>query len=725
MRFTFRLRTLFVLATLIAVGLFLWGERQRFLREHVYVQVVDATTGAQLTHFRYRTWIITQSSGPDPEWSEWIENQSDTPLSLKVPQHCRLILQSLDSANPVGESWQSYDSMLVAPESSHQWTIRLNTQIKETSPDEESWYSKVDFKSGPCILSGRVVDEQGNPVRKFGLRVYLQHHYQDSYLFEIDDPDGRFNLKCPQPIAGYIVQAEQYALEQRGLLERTELTILETANQTIVLKRGIRISGSVTLTKEHRKPTTLVLLDRRTDPFLFQWKAVHDIDRDWSQPKLENKKAFPSLDYIYQYRKQLSATSDFEFDNLQTGNYLLLAFYHDQMLMQKPIVLTSTDVAIESIIVPATGSAAGIVKEWNSILRNSNTWPFESSEVNPFEIYELRRINSPSPTHFRVDHLGAFRLDDLLSGQYSINLYKPPFRNYTLITTHPFLVTEGVTAQVDSDYAPILDIEVRNEVDSVRNNLSNMPMQADVIASNGVQTMGWLGGPEATRFGPRRRLYANRNLPSGRYRIQIPYGYSGTLHTIFNHVKTDRTEPKEVSAHEVSFSAQTRIKDESEQLNCAISKNGVVVFQSGIRAGSPMECLVEGAGPFDVLLENRSHGWALFRDVSFSHFHVELGNMEWAQGGNIELDISSTKFAVDSIRFELRNEMTGRSICFDEHDQTWKREKTFYEGLMPGAWVFDLFGCDSIGGEKLLLSKKIELKAGETILYDGGSIVSH
>ena len=156
----------------------------------------------------------------------------------------------------------------------------------------------------PCVLSGRVVDEQGNPVRKFDLRVHLQYSYQDSYRFKIDHPEGRFDLKCPQPIAGYIVQAEQFALEQRGFLERTELTIPETANQAILLKRGFRISGSVTLTKEHRKPITLVLVDRRTDTLLFQWKAVNELDRDWSQPKLENKKSFPSFEYIYQYRKQ-------------------------------------------------------------------------------------------------------------------------------------------------------------------------------------------------------------------------------------------------------------------------------------------------------------------------------------------------------------------------------------------------------------------------------------
>ncbi len=111
--------------------------------------------------------------------------------------------------------------------------------------------------------------------------------------------------------------------------------------------------------------------------------------------------------------------------------------------------------------------------------------------------------------------------------------------------------------------------------------------------------------------------------------------------------------------------------------------------------------------------------------MKFPRFQVELGDVQWNDGGTIEIDISSTQFAAEPIRFELRNQMTGRCYTGDEQDQSWMREKRAFEGLMPGTWVFELFARESLVGEKLLLSKSIELKADETILFDGNSTLQH
>ena len=720
MRFTFRLRTLFVLASLIAVGLFLWGERQRFFREHVYVRLIDDKTGVQINEFRYRTWIITQQSGLNPEWSEWMDHRSGSPISLKVPQNCRLNLQAQDCAKPVRQEEPSFESMLVAPETSHQWTIRLKPPTKALPLDEERRYSKSDFVDGPCVLSGRVVDEQGNPIPRFGLRVYLQYSYQESYLFEINAPDGRFHLNCPQPIAGYIVQAESFALEQRGFLERTELSMPDTANQTIPLQRGLRLSGTVKLTKEHRKETTLLLIDQRTDKYLFYWNTLNDEEREWSHQIFERKTPFPSDGYVYQYRERPKPTGDFEFQNLSSSTYLLLVYYNDQLLMEKQMSLDLTDIAMEPIVVPPTGSVQGIVQEFAPWRKGPSPASFPTASISPFEIYVLSKMKSNSRRLFRVDQSGRFQLDDILVGQYQVIPHSSLFRSVNNIINPPFVVSEAKLTQANSDYAPILEIEVQNDLESVRNRLDSQYIQAELCGSNGIRTTAWLGAPEATRNGPRRRLYGDRKLPSGRYHLELPNGYlRGKLYSDFDYVQSDRTEVKEVSAHELSFVAPPMVKDVSEHLSCTVSKSGVVVFDMELGAKPQMKCMVEGAGPFDVLIENSSHGWALFRDVKFSRFQVELGEVRWNQGGTIELDLSSTKLAIESIRFELRNKMTGRHYSGDEQDSNWKRERTSFQGLMPGSWVFELFGSESFVGEKLLLSKKIELKAGETILYDG------
>ncbi len=482
------------------------------------------------------------------------------------------------------------------------------TPAREIPTREESWYSQSDFTNGPCILSGRVVDEQGSPVRKFGLRVFLKFSFVESYLFEIEEPKGRFNLNCPQPIAGYIVQADSFALEQRGFLERTELAMPDTADQTVLLKRGLRISGSLELTKDHRKVPTLVLIDGRLDTYQNYWRTLSDEEREWSQQIIEQPSSFPSLAHVYQYRQQPNSDGDFAFENLQNGAYCLFVFYNDQLLTQKQIRLDSTNVAIEPIVVPPTGRIQGIVKEFPLGRMSPGSSPFPKSSINPFEIYVLSRLNSNSRKLFRGDHSGRFELDDILAGQYRVIAHKKLFRSAVynppfLVLNPPFLVSGGKVTEVDSDYAPILEIEIRNEDDNVRDRIDRQYVQADLLGSDGVHSIAWLGNPEETRNGSRRRLYGDKNLPNGRYHLQLPKGsYLGNLHTQFDYIKTDRTQAKEVSAHELSFNAPTMVHFVHEQLTCTISHKGVVVFEGW--ANSPMECIVEGAGPFDILLEN-------------------------------------------------------------------------------------------------------------------------
>ena len=137
--------------------------------------------------------------------------------------------------------------MLVAPETNHQWTIRVGTAKGKALPKANRLYLQSEFIDGPHVLSGRVTDEQGNPVTKFGTSVFFQKSYMESYLLEIDDPEGRFNLHCPLPIAGYMVEAEHFALEQFGFTERTLKAMPDTVNLTIPLKRGFRISGRAKL----------------------------------------------------------------------------------------------------------------------------------------------------------------------------------------------------------------------------------------------------------------------------------------------------------------------------------------------------------------------------------------------------------------------------------------------------------------------------------------------
>ncbi len=703
-----------VLATLVAVGLFGWGERERYLREHVFVRVVDESTGIQLDAFRFRTWIITEQSGLEPIWTDWIVQRGDTPLTLKVPQNCRLFVEAHEVGNPM-EDGVPYDSMLVAPDATHQLTVRVKTGFSNVIPDNEFVDSKSAFVNGPYVLSGRVIGEDSKPITEFGIRIFLQYALDESYFFEIQESEGRFNIGCPTPISRYIVESDQLALEQQGLSEDKDSSLEETANLTIRLKSGFRISGTVQMQKAHRKKSTVFLMDRRTEKFVF--------DCDFptlSDPRSESPNRFASFGHSYQHEVQPDQNGNYEFAHIQSGKYFLVVLYNDQLVVSKPISVRSENLELLPIVVPPTGSIHGVVKEWQSWSPVPETSLFASSTINPYEIYQLSHRQMNSRKLFRVDHLGRFSLDDVLVGQGVISLFPPPFRSHNHVIVSPFQVVAGKSTEVGSDYIPILDLDISSEDQWIHNQWDSQSLSAELIGSNGFSSIAWLGKPELNRNGARRRLYGAGNLPSGQFKMRLVYDYHGSeLHTQFEYQKNTKPQVKEFSSHELSIGSEPFLLEKIQWMRCSICKDGAIVSEPSFAANETKHCIVEGSGRFEVLLEHSEHGWAVYHDVSFSRSKVELGDLTWSRGGTIEIDISLMELPLGPERFELRHELTGRCHAGGYGDHSWILEKTFYEDLMPGTWVYELFGSDPIEGEKRLLTKRFELSAGETILYDG------
>ena len=116
----FRLRTLLILTTAVAVCLGAWLERRKYLRTHLFVNVVDSASGTRLSRFQYRTEIITSNTKPgflDPmqHWSEWAEHQGASTLVMPVPEHCEahLAIRAIDLD---GGYVQTEHTQLVLPE---------------------------------------------------------------------------------------------------------------------------------------------------------------------------------------------------------------------------------------------------------------------------------------------------------------------------------------------------------------------------------------------------------------------------------------------------------------------------------------------------------------------------------------------------------------------------------------------------------------------------------
>ena len=124
MRIRFGISSILVLATLVAVGMFVLGERARYFREHVFVRVFATNSGIELSEFKYRYAIVTEKTGIDPDWSDWATYQTkrNEYLALKVPAHCRLMVEA--QAPYFRNQFSSItESVLVHPNGKHQLSI--------------------------------------------------------------------------------------------------------------------------------------------------------------------------------------------------------------------------------------------------------------------------------------------------------------------------------------------------------------------------------------------------------------------------------------------------------------------------------------------------------------------------------------------------------------------------------------------------------------------------
>ena len=142
-RIRFGIRSILVLATVVAVFMFVMNEWQRYSREHVFITVLDAANGVQISEFQYRTWVITKESGVAPEWSQWSKQKNARVSSIKVLANCKLFIEVQAIGFPIGQHVEK-ESMLVSPELSHQLTLRIKGAFRVTG-------IIVDEKSGKPI----------------------------------------------------------------------------------------------------------------------------------------------------------------------------------------------------------------------------------------------------------------------------------------------------------------------------------------------------------------------------------------------------------------------------------------------------------------------------------------------------------------------------------------------------------------------------------------------
>jgi hypothetical protein len=249
----FSIRTMMVVTTLVAVCLVGWRERTRYLREHLFVSVVDQVTGSLLPRFQYQTSVITSETGEEGIWSQWQEHSGPNALTLKVPQYCRLEFRAraLDVA---GGYRQQEQSILVLPHLSHNATLRLT--------EGKGFQSfLIDSTTGEPICGARIVsanaqEDDTSPC------FFESQPYFDAEFETFSDSNGRFVVRNLDTVFAIDAPKHQSKIVRFAGVSGDDLTLLR--NNGIKLEPAIRIHGRVTC-RETGKPISncKVLYDKK------------------------------------------------------------------------------------------------------------------------------------------------------------------------------------------------------------------------------------------------------------------------------------------------------------------------------------------------------------------------------------------------------------------------------------------------------------------------------
>ena len=217
-RLRFGIRSILILATIVALFMFVLLERRRYFREHVFITVLDSSSGIQLTQFQYRTWVITQDSPPWPEWSDWKTFQGDKPFAFKLPAYCKLHIEAKALGLPERFAG-TQTTLLVVPEASHELTLRSgnSTPVTGSVVDDETNEPIEGVVVGPAsaltmesLPTDWVTDSEGrfeiattSPIKEI-----FAYHPRYQYCFATIDEPQPLRLRKGKSVRGRVVQSQ-------------------------------------------------------------------------------------------------------------------------------------------------------------------------------------------------------------------------------------------------------------------------------------------------------------------------------------------------------------------------------------------------------------------------------------------------------------------------------------------------------------------------------------
>jgi hypothetical protein len=594
--------------------------------------------------------------------------------------------------------------------------LSLNTKVRFR---KEGWYESivvamdmesdpVELRRGEYELAGQLLNEEGAPVVRFRLLVTRSGGTGIGGLGEtlseqtIENAEGRFRVFSTKPFLNYMLRADGYSPLHVGSYEDPPRPLTNHVKEALRLSRGVSLFGTIETTTQHTRETSVFLIDLR------YCDSLRDLDSPKSVPLYSDDGLVVSegTGNRIQYESRLGSDGRYAFENLATGRYALLVQYGNQTVAVRPIEVGSENVSIPKIALPALGSLKGIVKE----RRTLSTQPIDAETiVKPFTVYALHRGGDPFGLPFRTDHLGEFMLESIPVGAVTIGLssFGASFSDFSEVLCFPQVIQKGETSIATADTVVLCVMLVEEN--------RSLWMDRVVAKVHGAsETIAFVErDSEQTRDGFQKYfIHGSSALSSGFYTAEIKDG--PIQFQVDFEYRRNQAPPNIVLSHRwLNCNATRENSGSMGGFKATIIRNKRPIssvylpFDSEDTGG----CLVESAGPFDVLIHDFTNGFALRKNVSFASQTVDLGDVVWNPGARLFVKVNLSGLDVFPDEISIRHEETG--ISFSEV-WSWDSDAEF-ASLPPGKWLIEVTSTDPLLGKRILVNREIELVQSEEV----------
>ncbi len=745
--FRFRIRSLLLLTLAIALAAYLYVAFQRYKMEHVFVSVVEQSSGTPITSFRYRTTIRTERGQTSIEWKKHQSKKAE--LTIAVPIHCMVWLE-LETSDSGAPYVLRNSRFLVSPDQSHEWKLRaarnsaalnrnepltsfrlVDIETKQPIANAQIYSSSGGFDERPIVtkpdgsfrnkgsfliyhpdyeragtikgdtlelerckrLQGIVVDPNGNPIPN----CVVERKKVDAYdiaKFNKTDGMGQFLIALTHTE----IRANNLEIQHKGYLTQRVVTETNWEKPLIIsLKPTNHSDVEPTQTNIGWSLRGRVLCNTsETKHLRFQIRKEHEVSlrRLWVECPCSRE-------------TQPDDSGVFVFQNLDDGHHELSIHWKDQILCRRPVIIHGEDVRLPDLKLPDRGRIRGSLA----------SIPMRSTAFE--ELWCCDRLKS-KVIELYANQNGEFMLDELLPGKWFVGegRFPPSLHGKVGCDIQEILVESKLTSQCDFVEKPYIPVPLDSYIKPTKFKSRKAPHIFEIAIHDSPLVL----------FQSKSSIFAEslvsepRVLEENHRRVKVTWTRGSHYETVYRNLMVEEGTKRlqwddsetEVIGYLVVPDSQKEMGESGETTTLSFTQNAKETNRVAMNSKEEFRSSLIASGDYDVTVHNQL-GWAKLKcSVPFDEI-VDLGRIEMQLGGCIVGRVSLT----DKLTYPIGIRITSEDGFELQQTLEGKHEEQYhFTGLSPGKWTVDLLDDRQPTHREVLKTESIKLVGCETATVD-------